>query len=80
MAEKIIKALGFPSHEPIILYRYCELINLFLNKPLDQQKRLAFELHDQNSDNFVCPADVYESFALLKENDHTLAQDLTKVN
>jgi hypothetical protein len=46
MSEKILNAFKFPSDEKVNFQKYCELLEKFLARPMIEQSRLAFSLHD----------------------------------
>ena len=52
MADKIVNGLGFPVTRKITSNDYCDTLDGFLNRPVREQKRLAFKLYDFDDDGW----------------------------
>ena len=60
MVDRIMDALNF-NINPVVINSYCQTIEKFLKKTIEEKMRLAFDIYDHNSDGVICQNDAFES-------------------
>lgn len=54
----------FDFIEPWTFTNYCDVLQLFMNQPVDKLNQIAFELLDSNCDGYISEVDLFISLTL----------------